>query len=48
MSDIQPSTLTYSELLHYAQMRLDRKEGLPLSWQEEIVKKALAALDDNR
>lgn len=48
MSNIQPSTLTYSELLHYAQMYLDRKESLPFAWQEEIVKKALAALDANR
>ena len=48
MSNIQPSTLTYAELLHYAQMYIDRKESLPFSWQEELVKKALAALDDNR
>ena len=48
MSNIQPATLTYSELLHYAQMFIDRKESLPFSWQEELVKKALLALDDNR
>jgi len=48
MSEIQPTTLTYSELLRYAQMYIDRKESLPFSWQEELVKKALAALDDNR
>jgi hypothetical protein len=48
MSNIQPSTLTYEELLHYAQMYLDRKESIPLAWQEEIVKRAFATLDDNR
>jgi hypothetical protein len=48
MSEIQPTALAYAELLHYAQMYLDRKESLPFAWQEELVKKALAALDDNR
>jgi len=48
MSDIQPSSLTYAELLHYAQMYMDRKESLPLSWQDELVKRAIARLDDLR
>jgi hypothetical protein len=48
MSNIQPSTLTYSELLHYAQMYIDRKESLPLAWQEELIKRAYKQLDDNR
>ena len=45
MSNIQPTTLTYEELLHYAQMYMDRKESLPLSWQDELVKRGLARLD---
>ena len=40
MSNIQPTSLSYKELLHYAQMYIDRKESLPFSWQEELIKRA--------
>lgn len=45
---IQPQSLTTAELVHYAQMALDRKEALPILWQEELVKRLFDALDDNK
>ena len=48
MFTLQPTSLTYEELLHYAQMALDRKESLPLHWRQELVKRAYAQLDDNK
>lgn len=34
-----PQALTNAELTRYAQMYLDRKESLPLDWQEELIKR---------
>lgn len=48
MSHIQPTALTYEELLHYAQMYTDRKESMPLAWQDELVKRGLANTSDKR
>lgn len=39
MSSIQPSSLTDDELVRYAQMYHDRKESLPMAWQQELLKR---------
>jgi len=48
MSGIQPSSLTDTELVKYAYIRLS-SEPLPLQWQEEIVKRleALVYAEDD-
>lgn len=43
---MHPSNMTDEELLKYAQMFLDRKEALPLEWQEILLKRFAACLDD--
>lgn len=45
MFDIQPSFLTHEELLKYAQMTLDKKESLPMIWQQEILSRLALVLD---
>jgi hypothetical protein len=41
-----PSTLSTDELVRYAQMQLDRKESLPVAWQEELVTRLTDTKDD--
>ena len=45
MFDIQPSQLTDEEFVRYAQFFHDRKELLPLAWQEQLLKRLIAQLD---
>lgn len=45
MFDFQPSNLTDEEFVKYAQFFHDRKEHLPLAWQEELLKRLIAQLD---
>lgn len=45
-ADFMPaSSMSDEELLKYAQMWLDRKEPMPLEWQQELTKRLAAALD---
>ena len=49
MSGIQPRTLTNKELTHYCAMLIDAQQGLPLSWQTELLRRfvALAPPDEH-
>jgi hypothetical protein len=40
-----PHNLSNAELARYAQMYVDRKESLPLSWQQELIRRLQNALD---
>jgi len=48
MSSIQPGTLDNEELMRYAQLYLDRKETMPLTWQQELLKRLAQAEDKDR
>lgn len=40
--------MTNEELLKYAQMFLDRKESLPIEWQQVLLQRFKETLDDLR
>lgn len=46
MRTIQPTALTDEELAHYAQMFLDKKEALPDTWVQELLRRFILTLDD--
>jgi len=39
MQGIQPRTLSNKELVKYAEMFLDKPEGLPINWQKELLRR---------
>ena len=45
MHKVNPTTLTTEELMRYAQLFLDRKENMPMSWQEELLKRLAKEID---
>ncbi len=45
---MHPISMTDEELLKYAQMFLDRKESLPIEWQQELLLRFTQRLDDLR
>lgn len=42
---MHPISMTDEELLKYAQMFLDRKESLPMEWQEVLLQRFEETLD---
>lgn len=45
---MHPLSMTNEELLKYAQMFLDRKESLPIEWQQILLQRFASCLDDLR
>ena len=45
MHKMNPTTLTTEELMRYSQLFLDRKENIPMSWQQELLKRMATEID---
>jgi hypothetical protein len=43
MSTLQPSNLSNDELTHYGTDLMEDGNGLPLAWQQELMKRFIAA-----
>lgn len=42
MQGIQPRSLSNQELIRYTAMWLDKPEGMPISWQTELLRRYTA------
>jgi hypothetical protein len=48
MSTLTPYHLKTEELLRYAQLYLDKKENIPMLWQQELLRLFLKEIDAAR
>lgn len=39
MHSVQPFSLTNAELCHYADLLFNEQNGLPIAWQQELLKR---------
>lgn len=48
MIQILPTCLTTEELVRYAQLQIDNGTPLPAPWAQELIKRLIAAIDDQK